>query len=214
MRLALPIALLVALFAAAGCEPRQPLTRTQVSGKADSHLRNQGLDWGDPVEVLAPDTAAADGRRWWQLRYEPRADRTGGRSAPHVVLVDDASGWMRFPDAGYVLRRPAVHTGAAPEPTVVVVREGTRILLLADPVDDTPTRSGELAREAARLNGMAAATGLHPLFSVRRDRHGRSALIYGWQGDRGMAEDPAVLDWLHARTPYANAQWIDLDPPR
>jgi hypothetical protein len=209
------LVLLVALLLMAGCEPRQPLTRVEVVGIADSLLRTNGLAWSDPVEVIEPPMQPdPDGRRWWQLRYEPRADRTGDRTAPYVIIVDDATSWARFPTDSYVVRRPPLRTGEPPPATPALVREGTRIMLLTEPAEITPERTGELTREAARLNGMAAATGLHPLFSVRRDRNGRSALIYGWQGDRGMAEDAAVRDWLHARTAYDAARWIDLDAAR
>ena len=190
----------VAFLLLTSCEARPPINRAQAAGIADNLQRERGLAWGDPEEALEPAAPGADGHRWWQLRY-----RDGG-----VILVDGDSGWARLPPAGYAPRARAVHTRAS-DPVPVVVAEGSLVLRLTEPAELATEREGELEREAARLNELATRTGLHPLFSLRTDRQGRASLLYGWQGDRGIAEDHHAVDWVRLRTSYT-AAWIDLLP--
>ncbi len=182
-----------------GCEPRQQIVRGQVVVIADNLLHSEGKDLGDPVEVLEPVAPAADGHRWWQVQYR---DGT-------YVLVDALSGWARWPAAGYQpqLKAKPVHKAT---PGIAIVREGSLVLQLTPPTELASDAAGTLEREAARLNALAATTGLHPLFSVRTDRQNRSSLLYGWQGDRGIAQDQAVADWVTLHTTYTEPQWVDL----
>lgn len=190
----------VAVLLIAGCESRPPINRGQAAGIADNLQRERGLAWGDPEESLEPAATGTDGHRWWQLRY-----RDGG-----IILVDADSGWARLPPPGYVARARAAR-GHALEPAPVIVEEGSLVLRLTEPVELPTEREGELEREAARLNQLATQTGLHPLFSLRTDRQGRASLLYGWQGDRGIARDQRVTEWVRVRTTYAPA-WVDLLP--
>lgn len=200
MRLFLP---LLALLAA--CETRAPLTRGQVAAIADNVQRAEGLAWGDPIEVLPPGLADAQGRRWWQLRYPG-----GEGGAERVLVVDDVSGWGRLPPAGYLMRLPAWQPPRPGVPQAVALAEGSHVLVLAGPEVVDAAQAGVWEREAARLNALAGGSGLYPVFSVHRDRQGRSSLVYGWQGDRGMAKDEKVRDWLRARTAWKDAWWADL----
>lgn len=195
----IPVSVVTALLIA-GCESRPPLNRGQAVGSADNLQRERGLAWGDPEESLEPATAGTDGHRWWQLRY-----RDGG-----IILVDADSGWARLPPADYVARARAVPRPAS-DPAPVVIEEGSLVLRLTEPAEIATEREGELEREAARLNQLATRTGLHPLFSLRTDRQGRACLLYGWQGDRGIARDERVAEWVRLRTVYATA-WVDLLP--
>ena len=190
---------LLALLALTGCEPRQQIVRGQVVVIADNLLHSEGKDLGDPVEVLEPTGPSADGRTWWQVRY-----RNGT-----YVLVDAYSGWARWPGPGF---QPQVKAKSAhvATPTVAIVQEGSLVLQLTAPAELATDAAGTLEREASRLNALAATTGLHPLFSVRTDRQNRSSLMYGWQGDRGIAQDQAVVEWVKLHTTYADPVWVDL----
>ena len=189
----------VVLVALIGCEPRQQIVRGQVVVMADNLLRSEGKDYGDPIEVLEGTGPAADGHRWWQVRY-----RNGA-----YVLVDAHSGWARWPSADF---QPQIKAKSASQatPAVAIVQEGTLVLQVTAPTELSTDAVGTLEREVARLNALAATTGLHPLFSVRTDRQGRSSLLYGWQGDRGIAHDQAVVDWVKLHTTYADMVWVDL----
>jgi hypothetical protein len=193
--LALPAVLLLT-----ACEPRAPLNRGQVVAIGDNLQRQEGVMWGDPAEVLAPGPAA-DGRSWWQVRYP------GGE----LVLVDATTGWARRPWAGYAPRSQAVPVAAVAGATPLVVIDGSLVYQLAAPEELTTERLGEMEREAARLNALAVQYQLHPLFSLRIDRQGRSSLLYGWQGDRGIARDEHIADWVRLRTPW-RGEWIELLP--
>lgn len=217
-------ALPLLLLALAACESRPPLARVQVAVIADNVQREFGLNWGDPEEVLPPETAP-DGHRWWQVRYHPGTD-----GAQRLILVDHDSGWGRLPPDGYAPRiaparpaapapllaspvNPGVSAGATsaaatvPPPGLV---EGPFLLVLEAHAQVDGVRAGELAREAMRLNALAGGSGLYPAFSVHQDRNGRQALVYGWQGDRGMARDERVAEWVRLRTTYKQAGWLDL----
>ena len=193
----LPLAVMLVLVTA--CEPRQQIVRGQVVVIADNLLHSEGKDFGDPVEVLEGIAPAADGHRWWQVRY-----RNGT-----YVLVDAQSGWARWPSADF---QPQIKAKSASKatPSVAIVQEGTLVLQLTPPDVLTTEAAGTLEREVARLNALAATTGLHPLFSVRTDRQNRSSLLYGWQGDRGIAQDQAVADWVKLHTSYTDSMWVDL----
>ncbi len=192
---------LVVLFGLTGCEPRQQIVRGQVVVIADNLLHSEGKDFGDPVEVLEPTAPGTDGHLWWQVHY-----RNGT-----YVLVDGKSGWARWPPPGF---QPQIKAHAAHQPTaaIAIVQEGSLVLQLTAPTELATAEAGTLEREAARLNALASTTGLHPLFSVRSDRQNRSSLLYGWQGDRGIAQDQAVVDWVKLRTTYVDPVWVDLLP--
>lgn len=195
------------LLALVGCPGPAPLVRGQVAGIADNVQRRESLQWGDPVQVLEPGQADAQGHQWWQLRY---VDGPGGE--PRIILIDNNSAWGRLPPKDYpvriVVEAPAVPPAGAPPIAV----EGSLILLVDPWANRTPEADAALEREVARLNALAGSTNLYPLFSVRRDRNGRSALVYGWQGDRGIAKNAAVTSWLEIRTAYKSATWVDLLP--
>ena len=193
--LAIPAMLLLV-----ACEPRSPLNRGQVVAISDNLQRQEGVMWGDPVEVLGP-APAADGRSWWQVRY------AGGE----LALVDAASGWARRPWPGYAPRSRPVPVATVAGTTPLVILDGSLVLQLSAPEELSTERVGELEREAARLNALAVQHQLHPLFSLRTDRQGRSSLLYGWQGDRGIARDEQIADWVRLRTSW-RATWIELLP--
>ncbi len=200
----LAVSVLVALLV--GCEPRQSLGQGEAVAVADNFQRREGVSWGSPLEVLPPASPDASGHRWWQMRY---ADEVGGPHGGRIVVVDADSGWARLPPPGYALRVASSATRpSAANP--VTVQEGRFILLVTPPAQVAPEREAELEREAARLNALGGETGLFPVFSLRKDRDGRTALVYGWQGDRGIARDERVSEWLRARTPYGDGTWIDL----
>lgn len=202
--------LLVLLLLTAACDTRPPIGQVEVVRYADDLLRREGLWWGSPIEILRPELADPEDRRWWQLRYAEGAVTGPGTAATasRVVLVDAATGWARLPPAGHPIRVPAIGKPSAAAP--VTVQEGPFVLLVSEPATMAPERRAELEREASRLNAMGTEGGLYPLFSVRTDRQGRSALVYGWQGDRGIQREARVGDWLQARTPYGVGTWVDL----
>ena len=184
----------------AGCDPRPPIERFQVGAIAANLQVRDGLTWGDPRDIQPP--ALWNGHRWWQVSYGPE----------RIILVDADSGWARLPGPGYVPRHGAVQ---AP-PTLrqaTAVNEGSWILVVAPSAVRADQDVSALEREVARLNALAGQTGLHPLFSVRTDQQGRTALVYGWQGDRGIAQDARVDDWLRLRTDHRDVRWVDLLPP-
>jgi hypothetical protein len=165
--------------------------------------RAQHVAWGDPTSVLEP-LAGDDGRRWWQVRY---AD--GAQGEIRVILVDDASGWGRLPPAGYQVRVPPAKAATVPQqPTQA--EPGSWVLRLTEPTTLAADADAALDREATRLNALAGQTGIYPLFRAHRDEAGRTTLLYGWQGDRGIAQDDAVTRWVATRTTYATARWVDL----
>ena len=203
MRRILQIGLAFVAIAGAGCVAPAPISRGAAAGIADNVQRAHSMNWGDPVEVLPPSPPDAQGHRWWQVRYAGTPAR--------LIIIDADTGWGRLPPADYVPRGqpqppPPVTAGRAP-----LVSEGSFIYCLTAPVELPEAALAELEREAARLNALAATTDLYPLFSVRTDRSGRSSLIYGWQGDRGMVRDDHVAQWVAVRTTYApTATWSDL----
>ncbi len=194
--LSLLVGLAVLLLA---CEPRRPLVRAEVVGKADSCQRAIGVDWGSPLSVLPPDGADDDGRRWWQVSYQP-----GGDGADRIILVDHDSGWARLPAPGWRVRHERAQTASASPPDQL--KPGADLLIVAT----SPERGAEeLAREVDRLNALAKETGLAPLFSLRDARDERQ-IVYGWHDDAGIHRDDAVRDWLRLRTPYNDAYWVSL----
>ena len=200
-RTALLVSAVVVILASAGCEPRLPIVRGEAIAIAGNVQRAAGVDWGDPTEALEPPAEAApDGHRWWQIRYP------NGR----ILVVDAESGWGRTPPAGYV-PRVRVRDSAALVPAPMV-QEGSLVLELTEPAVLDDDHEAALEREAAQLNAQAAQSGLYPLFSVHHDRQGKVSLLYGWQGDRGIAEDHHAVDWVRLRTTYQEPRWVDLLP--
>lgn len=189
------------MLACAGCQERQPLNQSMAVAIADHYQRYQSVNWGDPIEVLAPGEPDAKGHTWWQVRYAPGTD-----GARRMILVDDASDWARFPDADYVERTPPRSRTDAAHP--LQVEPGPWVLRLTPPSTLAGDERVRLEREAIRLNTLAGQTGLVPLFSLHTDANQQSALIYGWQADRGIAQDPAVVDWVQRRTAYNQTEWI------
>ena len=101
---ALPV-LAASLLASVSCEHRAPLTQGEAVGIADNLQRREGVAWGEPTEVLPPGDYDAQGKRWWQLRYQPAAD-----GVVRIILVDAATDWARLPPPGYVVRVPPTGT--------------------------------------------------------------------------------------------------------
>lgn len=202
----MPARSLVALLLFAlllGCEGRPPLNRAQVVGAADSLLLREDLDWGEAKEVLPPDRADADGRRWWQVRYAPGPD---GRD--RLVLLDDASRWARLPPADWTPRVTAV--SRPPDPDRVALQSGPSILFVSGEERFPEERRAELLVDIAELNRLATRTGLHPAFSLRRDNDGTLAIVYGWFDDHGIVRDERIRDWLALRTRWTRSAWIDI----
>ncbi len=200
-----PVLAAVAIIAVlAGCQASRPLERSQITTLADNMQIREGLSWGSPREVMEPGPADADGHRWWQLRYVESKDPGAAR----IILVDADSGWARLPPAGWTMR--IVPHPAPPVTVPTLVKDGSAILVVIEPQPVTTPRLGELEREAARLNAIAARTDLWPLFKVHTDKAGRTSLIYGWQGDRGIAQDDRIRDWIQIRAGVKTARWVDL----
>ncbi len=202
MRSALMLLMVLLLAVIVGCEQRE-LGRADVVGAADDLQRRQGWEWGSPVDVLPPDAATAHGEHWWQVRYANDAN-----GAARVILVAADNAWARLPPPGYVQRVsvPAQVLGTTP----AQLPEGPWIVLVTAPAKLAADADAALERDAARLNALAGQTGLYPLFSVRHDHGGRAALVYGWQGDRGVQREQHVIEWLALRTTYRAATWVDL----
>ena len=111
---------------------------------------------------------------------------------------------------GYAIRtRALVNHAASPSPAVVV-QDGPFVLLLTPPTVLSREAVSALDNEASRLNAIAATSGLYPIFLTRRDDQGRSALVYGWQGDHGIQRDSAVTLWLSKHSSYTATTWVDL----
>jgi hypothetical protein len=195
-----PIVLLPLLLLLNACDSRPPIVRSEVGSLAQNLQVREGLAWGDPTDLQPP--APFEGHRWWQVAY------AGGQ----VILVDADSGWARLPPPGYAIRRtPAASTApATAQAAPVTVSEGSWILVVEPSRRREPADLADLEREASRLNALAGQTALYPLFSVRTDHQGRSALVYGWQGDRGIAQDPRITTWLGQRTAHRDHRWVDL----
>ncbi len=198
--------LMALLLASVSCEHRAPLTQGEVVGIADNLQRREGVAWGEPSEVLPPGDYDAQNRRWWQLRYQPGAD-----GVPRIIVVDAESDWARLPPSGYVVRVPPTGKPGAANP--VVVAEGHEVLTVVPLAVGDEARRTALSREVVRLNALAGDSGLMPLFSLKDAHDGRLGIIYGWQGDRGIARDDRVVTWLEARTSYRDASWVDLTQP-
>lgn len=95
----------------------------------------------------------------------------------------------------------------------MVAAEGPFVLLLtpSQGVDDQQRLA--LEREVVRLNALAGGSGLMPLFSLRHGHDNQVAIVYGWQGDQGIAKDERVVEWIALRTPYHDSHWVDLTQP-
>jgi hypothetical protein len=197
---------LAALLALAACETRPPIGQAEAESYGEDWQRREGVYWGSPIEVLPPALADAGGHRWWQLRYP---DVPGGTTGDRLLLVDSLSGWAQRPFPGYAARIPAADAKPSSQHPLTV-QEGPWIVVVVEPAELAPEAAAALEREATRLNALGSETGLYPLFSVRVDRRGRSSLVYGWQGDRGIQREARVGDWLQARTPYGAGAWVDL----
>jgi hypothetical protein len=195
-----------ALLLGSGCEGRDPITQAQASAAAEHLQRRDDFDWGDAVEVLPPAEVDERGRSWWQIRY-----KAGDQGVARVLLVDATSGWAKQPPPGYVVR--IAPTGHPSSDRPVTVEDGSWLLRLAVPESVDGTRHAVLEREATRLNILAANTGLVPLFSLRDTKSGSVELLYGWQGDRGIARNERVLEWVKLRTNYHAAEWKDMAAP-
>lgn len=76
------------LLAAAACQERMPLSRTEASSAARNWCLRDGHPWGDPVELIAPGEPDSDGRRWWTVRFK-------AADGEHRVLVNSLSGWVK-----------------------------------------------------------------------------------------------------------------------
>jgi hypothetical protein len=202
-----PVTFALAFLLLAACESRPPIDRAQAISLADDLQRRENRWVGDPIEVLDPAPPDAGGHRWWQLRYP---DAPGASAYDRLILVDSESGWARWPYPGYAVRAPAIAPKVSSEHPLTV-QEGSCVLMVVEPAVVDRDRAALLEREAARLNALGRETGLYPLFSVRVDRSGRTALVYGWQGDRGIVRDERVVDWIAAHSSYGRGTWVDLD---
>jgi hypothetical protein len=206
MRAVPTVALAAILLLLGACETRPPLTPGEVGGIADHLQLRENISWGEASEILPAAPSVIDGKRWWQVRYHDAPD-----GAARVILVDDDSGWARLPMPGYALR---LTPSAKPSQSApVVAAEGGFVLVLtpAESVDET--RRSALEREVVRLNALSGGNGLIPLFSLRRGRDERVSIVYGWQGDQGIAKDERVVEWITIRTPYHTPRWVDLTAP-
>ncbi len=198
--------LAVLVLAGSGCEHRAPLGEAEVLSQAESLQREGGLFWGSPVEVLPPAAPDADGHCWWQLRY---TDGSLGPADDRLILVDSITGWARLPFPGYRRRVPVVSASGMPLAPVTVA-DGPAVLLLTTPAIIGQLAIDRLDHEAANLNALGAGSGIYPLFSVRTDEQGRSCLVYGWQGDRGIQRDTRVSAWTSLHSSYGTGTWVDL----
>lgn len=86
-RLAITAIAAIAMLTGA-CQARMPLTRTEASAAARNWCLRDGHAWGDPVEILAPGEADAQGRRWWTVRFK-------AADGEHRLSVDAVSGWVK-----------------------------------------------------------------------------------------------------------------------
>lgn len=199
---------LLGALALASCEHRPPIGRAEAIADAESFQREKGLWWGSPIDIQPPQGPDRSGHRWWQLAY---ADGTEGPANRRVILVDGVSGWAELPGPDYLIRVPAIAT-ATPGTQPVVVQDGPYILLVTTPAAVSRAQAERLDQEASRLNALAASHGLYPLFSLRTDDQGRSAVVYGWQGSHGIQRDTRVSSWLASHTADGAGTWVDLRP--
>jgi hypothetical protein len=186
------------------CEARQPMDRYLVVTMGDSLQRREGLSWGDPIDVLGPDRADADGHKWWQITY-----KDGPRGESRMILVDAHTGWARFPGPDY---HPRVAIASSPLPLFPhQAQTGAFILLVTGATTYDAGSRPTLEAEVRQLNEMAKNTGLYPLFEVREARGQGVQIVYGWQKDGGIQRDERVRDWLHVRTRFDKSVWVRLD---
>jgi hypothetical protein len=197
---------MIAVFVVGCQQPRPPLSPGLAANCADSLLLNEHLAWGEATEILPPDGADADGNRWWQVRYKPGPD-----GAPRLVLVADQTRWVRLPPADWVQRVKADTPSASPAPEKLLA--GPWILDVVGSGSEPAEQRARRKVDANELNQLAVRTGLVPAFTVREQRDGQVQLVYGWQGDGGMARDETVRDWLRLRTRWQTSVWIDLAAP-
>ncbi len=73
-------------------------------------------------------------------------------------------------------------------------------------------RLAERERLVIALNAAAARDGLLPLFSLRADAARRQSVIYGWQGDSGIARDERLRHWIDRQLggSASTTAWVDL----
>jgi hypothetical protein len=208
MRLFGSICVIATVLVLMSCEGRAPLNHGEVVAIANHYQINQGVAWGEPNQVLPPppDGVDSDGHSWWQVRYPDGAD--GQR---HVILVDSISGWARVPWPNYAMRQPAIGKPSVASP--VTINDGHFVLALTPIEPANHDRRTALETEMSRLNVLADQNGLAPLFFVRTTQNGAMSLVYGWQGDRGIAKDDRIVQWMKLRTAYQAAVWLDLSQP-
>lgn len=198
-------ALLLIVLLLVGCDIREPTTRGQAMSQADNWLQHKELDWGPIDHVWPPDGSLMDGRSWWQVDYLGTTEL----GAPRVVLVDAETGWARFPPPDFRPRvRLAIDAEAALPVGPTTLAPGSWLAVVARS-DGAPIAPDALREAAASLNGLAAGDGVPRLFTVRELARG-SQLVYGWDGDRGIAQDAALSDWLAQRSTYRVDRWISL----
>lgn len=200
--------LLWSAFAFSGCLYRPPPPPGAVVSLADSHLMAHELDYGPVDRIWRPRNAPdANGRRWWQVDYRVPGDN----SRIERVLVDAETGWTMFPPDGYVPMTSAVKRRGPPlfVEDAVEVAEGSAILVIRSARDGT-LEAAALEARAMELNGLARNQQVVPLFATRETRDGQVALIYGWQGTRGMAPDLELEAWVRRHEPDSDPQWLDL----
>lgn len=186
-----------------GCGQPRPVSPGQAVAIADGLLEKHGRTWGPPWQVVEPVGPAADGKRWIQLTYAPDPE-TG---AARIVLVNERSGWVRFPPAGYRPRWELSPVETPRYPSQAVVVPGDQVLVITAAVGPAAT----MRRQVERLNRAALEANLAPLFSLL-ELPGTDTwqLIYGRLGDTGLQPDERILPWLERQGPWSQGRWQPL----
>jgi hypothetical protein len=185
-------------------ERRAWWSRPLAIANADAKVFREQLPWGPVDRVFEP--AAWRNGMWWQINYHPPA----GEEGPCLVLVDANSGWARLPPADYHPRvmasagSPASNQRAVPVGAPEAPRGSWLLQIDADAFRD------DLPALAHAINDMARGQGLPALAIVRQAP--TPHVVYGWQGEYGMAYDPALQHWLAQAQPSWRTVWIDLGP--
>jgi hypothetical protein len=200
------VTLAVLLGLVLACSEREPPNEGQVQALATSLLQKEGLAWGPVTAVWPPGEPDAQGRRWWQVEYREYRERR-----EPVVLVDAESGWARFAEPGERVRRRL-----SPQRSRAVDRPsepggpdhgGTWILIVRQLETGEAAAAGEIAE---RLNRLATATALRPLFSIRSTTLGGVQVVYGWDGSGGIQRDEVVEGYLRRWGEDPALRWEDL----